>query len=98
MKDRDGKQPSDVDGDGSDPAANDLKPSTKRVRMEIQEQETVILSVRARECLNKIDKSLRFNLPPKLHRRARQLALSLNRRKYHHKNRSVALKRMESNL
>jgi hypothetical protein len=26
----------------------------------------------------------RFNLLPKLHRRARQLALSLNQRKYHH--------------
>ena len=39
----------------------------------------------------------RFNLPPKLHRCARQLALSLNRRKYHHKKRRVALKRMASN-
>jgi hypothetical protein len=30
--------------------------------MEIQEQETVILSVRAWECLNKIDKSLSVQL------------------------------------
>ena len=38
-----------IDGDGSDPAANDLEQSPKRVRMERQEQEIVILSVRARE-------------------------------------------------
>ncbi|CAB3986204.1 Hypothetical predicted protein [Paramuricea clavata] len=37
-----------MDGDGSDPAGNDLEPSPKRVRMERQEQEIVILSVRAK--------------------------------------------------
>ena len=62
-------------GDGSDPAGNNLEPSPKRVRMERQirllkekneQQETVIFSVRARECLNKIDKFLSVQSPAKI--------------------------------
>ena len=57
-----------VNDDGLDHARN-VEPSPKRARMERQirllkekndEQETVILFVRAHECLNKIDKSLRL--------------------------------------
>jgi hypothetical protein len=55
-----------IDGHGSDPAANDLEPSPKRVRMERQEQDIVILSVRARKCLTKIDKSLSVQSPAKI--------------------------------
>ena len=57
----------DDNGDGFHPARIDLEPSPKRARMERQirfykkkkqEQDTIILSVHARECLNKIDKSV----------------------------------------
>ena len=62
-------------GDGLYPARNDLEPSPKRARMERQlrllkekneEQETVILSVRAWECLNKMDKSVSAQSPAKI--------------------------------
>ena len=61
-----------VNDDGLDHARN-VEPSPKRARLERQirllkekndEQETVILSVRAHECLNKIDKSLRLSDKP----------------------------------
>ena len=63
-----------VNDDGLDHARN-VEPSPKRARMERQirllkekndEQETVILSVRAHECLNKIDKSLSIQSPAKI--------------------------------
>lgn len=63
-----------VNDDGLDHARN-VEPSPKRARMERQirllkeknyEQETVILSVRAHECLNKIDKSLSIQSSAKI--------------------------------
>ena len=65
----------DDNGDGFHPARIDLEPSPKRARMERQirflqeknqEQDTIILSVRARECLNKIDKSVSVQSPAKI--------------------------------
>ena len=92
----------DDNGDGSDPARNDLEPSPKRARMERQirllteknkEQETVILSVHARECLNKIDKSLSKSPAKITSPRASTSALIKSKKIYHHKKRSVELKR-----